>query len=132
MTYNLKWGGVGWGGVVYFDNCFSDPSHKVRLNRATNGGGKTKKQTKSKKKQKHTTTKNKTKNPTTTKNQKDECRVSWVDADDPIEVKPPTIQMLQAHWKSVTHPATAHRVSNTRRLSSGPHRYSVMNIKKVW
>ena len=111
MTYNLNWGGVEWGGVVYFDHCFSNPSHKVRLNRATKN-----KETKKKRKKetnKKTRTKNKTKNPTVIKKQKDECRVSRVDADDPTEVKPPTIHMLQAHWKSVTHPATAHPVSNS-------------------
>ena len=106
MTYNLNWGGVEWGGVVYFDHCFSNTSHKVRLNRAT-------KNKETNRTKKETRTKNKTKNPTITKKQKDECRVSWVDADDPTEVKPPTIQMLQAHWKSVTHPATAHPVSNS-------------------
>ena len=33
------------------------------------------------------------------KKQTDECRVGWVDVDDPTEVKPSTIHMLQAHWK---------------------------------
>ena len=49
------------------------------------------------------------------KQQKDECRVGRVDIDDPTEVKPPTIHMLQAHWKwtFVFHPATAHPVSNS-------------------